>query len=115
MCRNITVRHKWNDHGGKAEQKDIPNKRSFFPVINEERGHLVHKLRNHDDNVVEEKHERGTCLQRLWPLCQAPQLPAPSVHAQRHGSNEKAQREPGPVGIVQVAQVQHRQETRGAW
>ena len=30
MCRNITVRHKWNDHGGKAEQKDISNKRSFF-------------------------------------------------------------------------------------
>ena len=73
MCRNITVRHKWNDHGGKAEQKDIPNKRSFFPVFNEERGHLVHKLRHHDDNLVEEKHERGTCLQRLWPLPQTAQ------------------------------------------
>ena len=73
MCRNITVRHKWNDHGGKAEQKDIPNKRSFFPVFNEERGHLVHKLRDHDDNLVEEKHERGTCLQRLWTLPQTAQ------------------------------------------
>ena len=74
MCRNITVsRHKWNDHGGNAEQKDVPNKRSFFPVFNEERGHLVHKLRDHDDNVVEEKHERGTSLQRLWPLPQTAQ------------------------------------------
>ena len=43
------------------------NKKTFltkhlFPVFNKERGHLVHKLRDHDDNLVEEKHERGTCL-----------------------------------------------------
>ena len=59
--------------GERLHKKTFLTKDLFFPVFNEERGHLVHKLRDHDDNVVEEKHERGTCLQRLWTLPQTAQ------------------------------------------
>ena len=48
--------------GERLHKKTFLTKDLFFPVFNEERGHLVHKLRDHDDNVVEEKHERGTSL-----------------------------------------------------
>jgi len=66
------------------------------PVFNEERGHLVHKLCDHDDNVVEEKHERGTSLQRLWTLPQTAQC------VEAHGSEEREHPDEKPEVVDKV-------------
>ena len=44
-----------------------------FPVLNEERGNIVHELRDNDDDSLEAKHERGASLQCLRTLPQTPQ------------------------------------------